>query len=251
MSTPPWTKEFKDIKRYDWLTAVNVSTQHCDRPRDLRLANTLMQHMNDETGLSFPTQESIAKWSRLAGDRQVRTSIRSLEASGAVTSKRMQDLQPETLEVVKKLGHRTMRAVVYKLNLFWAFETFERYKFQMANGPSETRKKLAARMQHRPEADRYERSTSDRYKPVYVRPANTVGYTVETLDSAGSKGNLLYGREGRIEDIDPLILIPPEDPREARRWLDAICLDRSRLAEALQRLATDSLTPEFIREIAA
>lgn len=251
MSTPPWTKEFKDIKRYDWLTAVNVSNQHCDRPRDLRLANTLMQHMNAETGLSFPTQESIAKWSRLAGDRQVRTSIRSLEASGAVTSKRMQDLQPETLEVVRKLGHRTMRAVVYKLNLFWAFETFERYKFQMAHGPSETRKQLAARMQHRPESDRYERPESDRYIPAYVRPANTVGYTVETLDSAGSKGNSLYGREGRIEDVDPLILVPPDDPIEARRWLNVICTDKSRLGEALQRLARNDLTEAFIREIAA
>lgn len=251
MSTPPWTKEFKDIKRYDWLTAVNVSTQHCDKPRDLRLANTLMQHMNAETGLSFPTQESMAKWSRLAGDRQVRSAIRSLEASGAVTSKRMQDLQPETLEVVKKLGHRTMRAVVYKLNLFWAFETFERYQFQMASGPSEVRKKLVSRMQHRPEPDRYDRPESDRYIAAYSRPANTVGYTVETLASAGSKGNLLYGREGRIENVDPLILIPPDDPSEARRWLNAICTDKSRLGEALQRLARNDLTEAFIREIAA
>lgn len=251
MSAPPWMKEFKDIKRYDWLTAVNVSDAHCDRPRDLRLANTLMQHMNDETGLSFPTQESLAKWSRLSGDRQVREAIYSLEASGAMVRKKMRDLQPDTLDIVKKLGHRTMRAVVYKLNLFWAFETFERYQHQMASGPSDRRKNLAARMQHRPTSGRYERPESDRYKPAYVRPANTVGNTVETLGSALSEGRPFYGREGRIRDIDPLILVRPEDPDEARRWLMAICSDKSRLAEALGRLAMDDLPIEYLREIAA
>lgn len=251
MSTPPWTKEFKDIKRYDWLTAVNVSIEHSDKPRDLRLANTLMQHMNDETGLSFPTQESLAKWSRLAGDRQVREAIYSLEASGAMRRKRMQDLQPETLEVVKKLGHRTMRAVVYKLNLFWAYETFEKYRFQMANGISDGRRAIAARMQHRPEIDRYYRPESDRYKPAWNRPANTVGDTVETLDSALNKERLLYGREGRIGDIDPVVLVPPDDPAEARRWLVAICTDKSRLGEALTRLANNDLPIDFLREIAA
>lgn len=251
MSTPPWTKDLKDIKRYDWLTAVNVSDAHRDRPRDLRLANTLMQHMNDETGLAFPTQESLAKWSRLANDRQVRESIYSLEASGAMARKRMQDLQPETLDIVKKLGHRTMRAVVYKLNLFWAFETFERYQFQMTLGPSERRRELAARMQHRPESDRCYRPESDRYKPAYVRPANTVGYTVETLGSAGNEGESFYGREGRRGDIDPLILVCPDNPDEARRWLTQLCTDKSRLAEALQRLANNDLPIDFLMEIAA
>lgn len=251
MSTPPWNKEFKDIKRYDWLTAVNVSTAHHDRPRDLRTANTLMQHMNDETGLSFPTQESIAKWSRLKGDRQVRDAIYSLERSGAVTRKKMKDLQPDTLEVVRKLGNRTMRAVVYKLNLFWAFETFERYRFQMASGPTEEQLKRVARMQYRLEPDRNDRLEPDRYKPACVRPANTVGYTVETLGSALNEERPFNVREGRIGGIDPLILVRPEDPDEARRWLMAICTDKSRLAEALGRLAMDDLPIEYLREIAA
>jgi hypothetical protein len=252
MSTPPWDKtDFKDIKRYDWLTAVCVSDKHCDRPRDLRLANTLMQHMNDETGLSFPTQESLAKWSRLANDRQVREAIYSLEESGAVTRKRMKDLQPETMDVVKKLGNRTMRAVVYKLNLFWAFETFERYRFQLNSGATDARKQLAARMQYRPETDRCYRPESDRYKPAYSRPANTVGYTVETLGSALSEERPYYGREGRMGEVDPLVLIPPDDPQEARRWLVAICTDKSRLAEALHRLAMNDLPIEYLREIAA
>lgn len=251
MSTPPWTKDFKDIKRYDWLTAVNVSTAHHERPRDLRMANTLMQHMNDETGLSFPTQESMAKWSRLKGDRQVREAIYSLEASGAVTRKKMRDLQPDTLEIVQKLGNRTMRAVVYKLNLFWAFETFERYRFQMTVGPSDEHLRRAARMQHRLEPDRCNRLEPDRFIPACVRPANTVVDTVETLGSAGSEEESLNSRGGRIREIDPLILVRPDDPDEARRWLLAICTDKARLAEALGRLAMDDLPIEYLREIAA
>ena len=230
---------------------IGVSDQHSDRPRDLRMANTLMQHMNDDTGLSFPTQESMAKWSRLANDRQVREAIYSLEDSGAVSRKRMQDLQPETLELVKKLGHRTMRAVVYKINLFWAFEVFERYIFQMSIGTTDAKKLLAARLQHRPDTDRYERPESDRYKPAYVRPPNTVEDTVDTLGSAGSKEHLLYGREESLCDIDPLILVPPDDPVEARRWLNEICTDRSRIAWALSLYAANRLTTEIIRELAA
>lgn len=251
MSTPPWMKELKDIKRYDWLTAVSVSAAHSDRPRDLRLANCLMQHMHAETGLSFPTQETMAKWARLAGDRQVREAVYSLERSGAVTRKRMDELQPETAELVMNVGHRSRRAVVYKLNLFWAFETFEEYRFQISNGPSEAGAKRAARMQHRLTPGRYDRLTPGRFIPAHARPANTVGDTVDTLISAGSEKVSSELREGRIGDVDPLILVPPDDPAKARLWLIQICSDRSRLAEALALLADDKLTPEYIKEIAA
>ena len=251
MSTPPWTKEFKDIKRYDWLTAVSISPKHSDKPRDLRLANCLMQHMHGETGLSFPTQETMAKWARLAGDRQVRESIYSLEASKAVTRKRMGDLQPETQAIVRNVGHRSMRAVVYKINLYWAFETFEAYKFEMANGDTEARKSVAERMRKRSTTDRYQRTEIDRLKPDWNRPANTVGHTVDTLISAGNEG-FHYGEGVRIrEDIDPLVFVPPDDPEQARMWLFNLCADKSRLAEGLGLLALGKLTPEIARELAA
>lgn len=251
MSTPPWTKDFKDIKRYDWLTAVNISPKHWDKPRDLRLANCLMQHMNADTGLSFPTQETMAKWTRLSGDRQVREAVYSLERSGAITRKRMDELQPEVAELVMKIGHRSRRAVVYRLNLFWAFETFEAYQSQLQTGPSESGILKAARMQHRLTTGRYDRLTTGRYKPAHDRPANTVGYTVDKLISAGSDKVPFNGREGRIEIIDPLIMTPPDDPAKARLWLFHICSDKSRLAEALGKLAMNQLTPEYIREISS
>jgi hypothetical protein len=210
-----------------------------------------MQHMHGETGLAFPTQETMAKWARLAGDRQVRESIYSLEASKAVSRKKMNELQPETQELVKNVGHRSKRAVVYKINLFWAFETFESYKFEMLNGDPEARKGVANRMQKRPEIDRYERSGIGRSIPVWNRPTNTVGHTVETLISAGSEG-FLYGEGVRIrEDVDPLVFIPPDDPAQARMWLFNLCTDKSRLAEGLGLLALGKLTPEIARELAA
>ena len=58
------------------------------------------------------------------------------------------------------------------------------------------------------------------------------------------------GREESLRGYYP-DLQPPEDLHEARIWLTSICADKSRLAEALIRLAYDELTPEFIREIAA
>jgi hypothetical protein len=58
----------------------------------------------------------------------------------------------------------------------------------------------------------------------------------------------IVGKEG---DLDPVILVPPSDPAQARLWLNAICTDRSRLAEALGRLANNDLPIEFLREIAA
>lgn len=58
------------------------------------------------------------------------------------------------------------------------------------------------------------------------------------------------GSNGSLGDFDPN-LHPPEDLHEARIWLTSICADKSRLAEALVRLACHELTPEFLREIAA
>jgi hypothetical protein len=251
MSTPPWTKELKDLKRYDWLTACGVADAHFDKPRDLRVANCLMQHMNAETGISFPSQETLSKWARCASDRNVRDAIESLERSGAVKRKRMQDLQPETLDIVQKLGHRTMRAVVYKLNMFWAFETFETYKFKMDNGVGSARQLIATRMQHRPDAGRYDRSGTGRYKPAYDRPTNTVEDTVDTLGSAGSEKDTHHPIVGKEGDIDPFILVQPDDPDQARLWLLHIVSDKSRLAWALGLMAEDKLTPEIIRELAA
>lgn len=251
MSKAPWLKDMKDLTRYDWNTAVSVHDEHFDRARDLRVANTLMQHMHGDTGLAFPTQKTIMNWTHCTDERQVRESLYSLEGTGAITRKRMQDLQPDTLELVKKIGGRNMRAVVYKLNMFWAYETFEVYRHRLATPSPESVRKKAARMHNRSTIARNDRSTIARNIPVYDSPSNTVGDTVDTLGEAGRREHLLYGREESQSDIDPLILIPPDDPREARRWLNLICSDRSKIAWALELYAHDRLTEDIIRELAA
>jgi hypothetical protein len=75
----------------------------------------------------------------------------------------------------------------------------------------------------------------------------------ETLPNTVEEYRREYSSEGREESLrgyDP-DLQPPADLHEARIWLTSICTDKSRLAEALIRLAYDELTPEFLREIAA
>lgn len=75
----------------------------------------------------------------------------------------------------------------------------------------------------------------------------------ETLPNTVDEYRRAIISEGRGESLDDpnTYLQPPEDPTEARIWLTSICADKSRLAEALIRLACKELTPEFLREIAA
>lgn len=251
MSKLPWTKEMSELKRYDWLSAVCVHPVHMDKPRDLRIANALMQHMNADTGIAFPSQPTLAAWARCGSDRQVREGLVSLERTKAIKRVRMQDLQPETLEIVMALGHRTMRAVVYRLNMFWAYETFEAYSFRISRGIGDDGSKITARLHKRPESDRYERPESGRYKPASVRPTNTVEDTVVTLGSAGSKGTTIQSLVGNEGGIDPLVLIPPDDPVHARKWLTLICTDRTKISWALQLYSENKLTAEIIKELAA
>ncbi len=251
MSTPPWTKEYQDLNRYDWLTAVNTHKQHCSSPRDLRVANAIMQHVNEETGLALPSQRTLAQWARVSDERQLRYSLDALAETGAIKKKRMKDLQPDTLEALRKVITRTKRAVVYQIDTWWAYEAFEAYKFHLAHSLAEPSQLKHGRIAYRTTSVRNNRTTSVRSIEDYDSPPNTIGDTVGTLGSALREGTPFYGREGRIGDVDPVILVCPEDPEKARKWLTAICTDKSRLAEALLRLANNDLPIEYLREIAA
>ncbi|MCV9997352.1 hypothetical protein OE766_03750 [Pararhizobium sp. YC-54] len=251
MSTPPWTKEYKDLTRYDWLTACSVHDSHSEKPRDLRVANCLMQHMHGETRLAFPSQHTIAQWARVSHPRKVRDSLDALQASGAIKRKRMDELQPETLELIKELGRKTMRAVVYKLDMFWAFETFEKYKFRLSHPISEPERLRVARRQQGTMLVPYEGTVLVPYIGDYAGPANTIGNTVDTLGSALNKELTQDSLLGKEVPIEPAVLIPPEDPEQARRWLFHIVSDKSRLTWALGLMAENKLTPEIIRELAA
>ena len=251
MSKPPWMKEYRELNRYDWLTAINTHADHFDKPRDLRLANAIMQHVHEGTGLALPTQRTLSQWSRVWNDRQIRYSLDSLSDTGAIRRKRMKDLQPDTLEEIRKVIPRSMRAVVYQIDTWWAFEAFEAYKYRLVHGVEEPDYLKQGREAYRTGTVRNNRTGTVRSIPDYDSPPNTIGDTVLSLDSALSEKvtpHTIVGKEG---DLDPVILVPPSDPAQARLWLNAICTDRSRLAEALGRLANNDLPIEFLREIAA
>ena len=139
----PWEKSMVDLTKYDWLTAVGLSPQHKTFARDLRVAIIVMQMTDAETDFCWPTQQTLAQLSGFGDVRQVRTALKRLEMSGAIRKKRIADLQPDILDVLgaKMSGNRNKRGAIYKIQKFWALETFEAYAKRQRTEPDHLRKK--------------------------------------------------------------------------------------------------------------
>lgn len=138
----PWDKDMPDLNKYDWVVAVGYHPMHKNHPRDLRVANALMQKADMSTNLMWATQQTIAQYADLADVRQVRSSIQRLAASGAINKRRIADLQPDILEALngKMDRNRNRRGSVYQLKMFWAYETFEAFAKRAKVEPSHLRK---------------------------------------------------------------------------------------------------------------
>ncbi len=141
-STLPWEKQLVDLNKYDWIIAVGYCPMHKNHPRDLRVANALMQKADLATNLMWATQQTIAQYADLADVRQVRSSVKRLAASGALDKRRIADLQPDILESLngKMDKNRNRRGTVYRLKMFWAFEIFEGHAKRCKEEPLHLRK---------------------------------------------------------------------------------------------------------------
>ncbi len=138
----PWDKQLVELNKYDWIVAVGYHPMHKNHPRDLRVANALMQKADAATNLMWATQQTIAQYADLADVRQVRSSVQRLALSGAIDKRRIADLQPDTLETLngKMDKNRNRRGSVYQLKMFWAYETFEEYAKRTKIEPLHLRK---------------------------------------------------------------------------------------------------------------
>lgn len=142
-----WSKELHELSKYDWLTAVGLSPDHRTSPLDLRIAITLMSHADPKTKLAWPSQQTLMAYAGVADERQVRTAISSLCASGALVRIYIGKLDSSRREKI----NRTSRGKAYELQMFWAFEVFE----ASANGAGQREPpQLRSGKQHRTTAVR-------------------------------------------------------------------------------------------------
>jgi hypothetical protein len=169
----PWEKEMIDLTKYDWAIAVGHHPAHKNCPRDLRVANVFQKLTDAETGLMWATQQTIAQLAGLGDERQVRTAMQRFEASKAIEKKRIANLQTDTLEALgaKMNSHRNRRGAVYKLRMFWAYETFETYAKRDRREPEQLRK---GRLVKRTTIVRSKRTTivrsgADHDSPAYIQ----------------------------------------------------------------------------------
>lgn len=131
----PWDKQFAELSKYDWFNAVMLHPKHRDCPRDLKVASVISQFADHGTSIAWPGQQTIAKMAGLADTRQVREAVTKLVGSGAVQTKRVDALPRKVRgQLGEKMSGLKPRAKVYILNLFWAYETFEAYRYAQANG---------------------------------------------------------------------------------------------------------------------
>jgi hypothetical protein len=116
----PWSKQLGELSKYDWLTAVGLSSAHRLNPLDLRVAIALMNHA-DETHLAWMTQKTVKAFAGVADERQIRTAIASLRSSGAIETLYIGELDSASKAKIE----RSDRGKAYKLRMFWALEVFE------------------------------------------------------------------------------------------------------------------------------
>jgi len=208
VSTNPWEKELTKVSRYDWLSAVLLQPIHGRKPGVMRVANTVMQHTNDDLGIALCSQERMANWCGVSSTSKVRQHISALEKQhGKVPGSplariKKSDLSESELEKLKALGvKKSGRSVLYRINFMWAYEFFEHYSFQLANGVAEpdalakywAENSNKQRFEKRTESVRNDHTESVLYKPHQVSAPNTIGDTVGTLEEG-------LGRKDSVED---------------------------------------------------
>lgn len=187
-----FSKELSQLRKYDWLTACGFHTALRDKSRVLRLCNALMQCADHDSNIAFPTQETLAALANMADTGQVRKAISDLRRVKAISTVRISMLTAQELDQNPDLRKRNKRGLVYRLNLFWAYETIAAHSFKLKNPDREANREIAARFTNRTEPDRYERAEPDRYNAVSNRPANPSRNTTGTLAGA-QDGEVHYG----------------------------------------------------------
>lgn len=194
----PWEKELVELTKHDWQIAVGLSHDHKHSPLQIRVAFILMHHADPKTMLAWPTQESVAEYVGVAEERQVRRAILALCESGAVKRCRISQLDEAERDKIT----RSKRGVVYRLNLYWAWEILEASTKPLAAEPKQLRD--ARRRKETPSgiggADRTtavlsERTTTVRYMEDYDSPPNEEGINIDQKREAPREESLASTRE--------------------------------------------------------
>lgn len=186
----PWEKTLPELSKYDWLTAVCLHPVHKNRPLELRIAYALMQHTDPETKVAWPTQRTLMAYAGVGDERQVRSAIASLCASGAISRCRISQLDEDSRKKIK----RSAKGKAYRLEMFWAFEVLEASQKPLRKEPAPLR---AARERHRTNTVLSDRTNVVRSIQDGVRPPNTNRNLNETSKGAlEGKQDLASTREG-------------------------------------------------------
>ncbi|ESY20393.1 helix-turn-helix domain-containing protein [Mesorhizobium sp. LNJC391B00] len=186
----PWEKELVDLNKFDWLTAVGLSHWHKHSPLQLRVAIGLMQHADPETMVAWPSQQTLAQYAGVASESQIRRAIVALCDSGSIGRGRISSLCEQDQAKVT----RNRRGVAYRLNLFWAFETFEAAQKPLRAMPKQLRDGKAAKTGSTPDeqldrstVERNDRSTVERHTPPYGRAPYQEGTEEISEKTAGNE----------------------------------------------------------------
>jgi hypothetical protein len=197
----PWDKELCDLTKFDWMTAVGLSHDHKHSPLQLRIANALMQHANDEN-LAWPSQKTLAQYAGVAIESQVRRAIVALCESGALMRGPISQLDDKDQSKIT----RNKRGIAYRLNLFWAFEVFEASRKPLRFEPKHLRdgraRKIEREQLHRTTVERSNRTTVERPTPHYDSAPNMKGNNRDQEQEAGNE-------EGRGSTHDERIPFKP------------------------------------------
>jgi hypothetical protein len=186
----PWKKALPDLTKYDWMTAVGLHPVHKQRPLELRIAYSVMQHADPDSKVAWPSQQTLMLYAGAGDERQVRSAIASLCVSGALSRGRISQLDEKSRA---KVGRQT-RGKAYRLDMFWAYEVLE-WSQQMKLKEPESLK--AGRERHRTNTVLSNRTNTVRSVQDEHRPPNTKPILSETIKGAfEGKQDLASTREG-------------------------------------------------------
>lgn len=138
---PPWEISVKELTKFHWLLAVNVSEQHRAQLVVRDHAKVLTDFADPATNLIWASQTTIQQQAMYTSKSETSEALGALHKSAAIfkyrvsriTASEFRDMGEEIAAEIKK---RSGRGLVYRLNMRWAHHAIQQ-RFNVRNGEPE------------------------------------------------------------------------------------------------------------------
>jgi hypothetical protein len=156
----PWEIPIKELTKFHWLLAVNVSDHHRSQLVVRDHAKVLCDFADPATNLIWASQATIQAQAMYWSKSETSEAINALHKSAAIFKYRigrlgMSDFKEMPEEIAAEIKKRSARGLVYRLNMRWAHHAIQQ-RHTIRNGePEHLRVARLAAMERRRNAPQF------------------------------------------------------------------------------------------------